>query len=351
MKKTGRLIGLGLALMGLLLTAGCGGGETTAEKETLMVYNWGDYIDPQVLDDFEAEFNVDVIYEEFATNEDMYVKIKAGASNYDVAIPSDYMINKMIKEDLLLPINFENVPNYDLIDAKYKDWSFDPENTYSVPYMWGTIGIIYNTTMVDEPVTSWEILWDEKYEKNMYMLNSQRDTLAVAQEILGISLNSTDEQELEQAKQLLIEQKPLVSSYVGDEVKDLMVGGNAALALVWSGDAVTMSAQNPDLEYVIPEEGSNYWVDSMVIPVTSQNPELAEQFINYMCRTDVALKNAEYIGYNTPQVEVFEQLPEELTSDENFYPTEEILNNCEVFEDLGDAQPLYDRIWTEILAS
>lgn len=351
MKKWGRLMGLGLALMGLLFTAGCGGSGTTADQETLTVYNWGDYIDPQVLDDFETEFNVKVIYEEFATNEDMYVKVKAGASNYDVAIPSDYMINKMINEGLLKPINFDNIPNYELIDSKYKGWSFDPQNTYSVPFTWGTFGIIYNKTMVDDPVTSWNILWDEKYAKNIYMLNSQRDSIGVAQELLGFSLNTKDEQELEQAKEKLIEQKPLVASYVGDEVKDLMVAGNAALAVVWDGDAITMSAQNPDLEYVIPEEGTNYFVDSMVIPITSQHQELAEKFINYMCRTDVALKNAEYIGYNTPQVEVLELLPEEITSNKNFYPDEAILEKCEVFEDLGDALPLYDRIWTEILAS
>lgn len=347
MKKTGRMIGLVMALLGTLFLAGCG----SADREVLNVSNWGDYIDPQVIEDFEEEFGVDVIYEEFATNEDMYVKIKAGASNYDIAIPSDYMIQKMMKEGLLLPLNFDNIPNYELIGSQYKDLEFDPENAYSVPYMWGTVGIIYNTTMVDDPVDSWDILWNDKYAKSIYMLNSQRDTMMVAQKRLGFSMNSKDEQELEQVKQMLIEQKPLVASYVGDEVKDLMVAGNAALAAVWSGDAVEMMRENPDLAFALPKEGTNQWVDSIVIPATSQHKELAEKFINFMCSTEVAYMNADYIGYNTPQMETLKLLPEEWTTNLDIYPDASILEQYEVFVDLDDALPLYDRIWTEILAS
>ncbi len=350
MKKTGRMIGLVMALLGTFFLAGCGG--SSADREVLTVSNWGDYIDPQVIEDFEAEYGVDVIYEEFATNEEMYVKIKAGASNYDIAIPSDYMIQKMAKEDLLLPLNFDNIPNYELIGSQYKNLEFDPENTYSVPYMWGTVGIAYNTTMVDDPIDSWDILWNDKYAKSIYMLNSQRDTMMVAQKRLGFSMNTKDEQELEQVKQMLVEQKPLVASYVGDEVKDLMIAGNAALAVVWSGDVVEMMWENPDIAFALPKEGTNQWVDSMVIPTTSQHKELAEKFINFMCSTEVALMNAEYIGYNTPQMEALEMLPEELTTNPDIYPDASTLENgnFEVFVDLDDALPLYDRIWTEILA-
>ncbi len=351
MKKTVQLLGLTLLLPVLLFVSGCGGSGASADKETLMVFNWGDYLDVQVLEDFEKEFNAKIIYEEYATNEDMYVKVKAGASNYDVLFPSDYMIRKMMNENLLLPLNFDNIPNFDLIDPKYKDLAFDPENTYSVPYMWGTVGIAYNTTMVDEPVDSWSILWNEKYARSIYMLNSQRDAIAVAQKLLGFSLNSRDEGELEQVKQKLIEQKPLVASYVGDEDRDLMVAGNAALCVCWSGDAAEMCAENEDIAYAIPKEGTNLWTDSMVIPVTSQHKELAEAFINYMCRTDVALKNVEYLLYNTPQMEAFDLLDDEVKNNENFYPPEEAYANFEVFEDLADMLPVYDRVWTEILSS
>ena len=334
-----------LLLVGMVLTlSGCAG----SDKPKLYVYNWGDYIDESVIDDFEKEYNVDVIYEAFATNEEMYVKIKAGTAKYDVAIPSDYMISKMIKEDLLHMINLDNVPNYALIDDRFKNLAYDPNNEYSVPYMWGTVGILYNKKMVQEPVDSWKILWDEKYSKKILMLDSQRDSIGVTLKMLGYSLNSKDPKELNEAKEMLIKQKPLLLAYVGDEVKDKMIGNEAALAVVWSGDAVYMKRENPDLEYVIPKEGSNIWFDSMVIPKTSQNKELAEKFINFMCSTDVAYRNADYIGYSTPHKEVIKMLPQELTSDPSYYPAEGDLQNSEVFEDLSDVLAIYDKIWTEV---
>ena len=213
-------------------------------KKTLKVYNWGDYIDESVIDTFEKEYGIDVIYDTFATNEDMYVKIKSGGSDYDVAFPSDYMIERMIEEDMLEKVNFENIPNMKYIDDKFKNLAYDPTNEYSVPYMWGTVGIIYNKTMVNEPVDSWDILWDEKYAKQIFMLDSSRDSIGVALKKLGYSLNSRDEKELEEAKNELIKQKPLVLSYMGDDIKDAMVAGQAALAVVWSGDAVAMKWEN-----------------------------------------------------------------------------------------------------------
>lgn len=333
---------IGALLIGLLGLAGCGG----SSQEKLYVYNWGDYIDESVIKEFEKEYNVDVVYELFATNEEMYLKIKTGSAKYDVAIPSDYMISKMLNEDLLHKIDLNNVPNYAGIDDRFKNLSFDPDNEYSVPYMWGTVGIIYNKTMVQEPVDSWDVLWDEKYAKQFLMLDSQRDSIAVALKKLGYSLNSRNEKELEEAKEILIKQKPL--AYVVDEVKDKMIGNEAALAVVWSGDAVYMKRENPNLEYVIPKEGSNIWYDSMVIPKTSQNKELAEKFIDFMCSTDVAYKNADYIGYSTPHKEVMGMLPEELVSDPAYYPAEGDLANSEVFVDLSDVLTVYDRIWTEV---
>ncbi len=332
-------------LVAVTILSGCG-----SSKTTLTVYNWGDYIDEDVISEFEEEFDVRVVYDEFATNEDMYVKINAGGGNYDVAFPSDYMIKRMIDEDLLHKISFDNIPNYEYIDEQFRGLGYDPNNEYSVPYMWGTVGILYNKTMVDDTVDSWDILWNEKYSKQILMLDSQRDSIGITLKKLGYSLNTKDSQELEEAKEALIQQKPLVLAYVGDEVKDKMISGEAALAVVWSGDAVYMMRENPDLAYAIPGEGSNLWFDAMVIPKTSKNKELAEEFINFMTRTDIAFKNTDYIGYSTPHTEAKDQLEPELLNDKAAYPSAEDLKNSEVFEDLSDSASIYDRIWTEVKA-
>lgn len=319
-------------------------------KTTLYVYNWGDYIDPEVIDRFEEEYDINVVYDTFATNEDMYVKLKSGGSKYDVIFPSEYMIERLINEDFLYKINFDNVPNYKYIEDRFKNLSYDPNNEYSVPYMWGTLGIVYNKNMVEEPVDSWTILWDEKYKNSILMLDSQRDSIGVALKMLGYSLNSTNPDELEKAKNALIEQKPLVLSYVGDDVKDKMIAEEAALAVVWSGEAAAIKSENPNHEYVVPKEGSNLWFDSMVIPKTSKNKEAAELFINFMCDPEIAFLNADYIKYSSPHSEVKKMLDEELVNDEAFYPSDETLENCEVFIDLGENLKLYDRVWTEFKA-
>nr|WP_242847763.1 ABC transporter substrate-binding protein [Fervidicella metallireducens] len=339
------------ALLPILIIIVLTGYRRGSEKVTLNVYNWGDYIDERVISEFEDTYNIKVNYENFATNEDMYVKIKSGGTNYDVAFPSDYMISKMIKEKLLEKIDLNNVPNYSLIDSNFKNLKYDINNEYSVPYMWGTVGIIYNKKMVKEPVESWDILWDKKYKKQILMLDSQRESVGVALQKLGYSLNTRNKEELEAAKMELIRQKPLVLAYVGDEIKDKMIAGEAALAVVWSGDAVFMKEQNPDLEYVVPKEGSNIFFDAMVIPKTSKHKKEAEIFINFMCETDVALKNTEYIGYSTPQTEAKNNLPVETANDPVAYPDAEVIKRCEVYEDLTDMIKEYDRIWTEVKAA
>jgi len=325
-------------------------GKNSSDKKVLNVYNWGDYIGEDVIAAFEEQYGIKVNYDTFATNEDMYVKIKSGGSNYDVIFPSDYMIEKMINENMLQKIDITNITNYDLIDDQFKNLDYDPNNEYSVPYMWGTVGILYNKTMVDEPVDSWDILWDEKYANQILMLDSLRDSIAVALRKQGYSINTRDLNELEEAKQALIEQKPLVLAYVGDEVKDKMVGGEAALAVVWSGEAVAAKRENPDLEYAIPKEGSNLWVDAMAIPASSQNKEAAELFINFMCETEIAFQNADYIGYSTAHKEAKYLFPEEIINDKAAYPLLEELDSCVIFKDLGDFTKEYDRIWTEIMA-
>ncbi|WP_252187870.1 ABC transporter substrate-binding protein [Anaeromonas frigoriresistens] len=334
-----------LIVLSVTMISACG-----EDKAQLHVYNWGDYIDETVLDQFEEEYDVDVVYETYPTNEDMYVKIKQGGTGYDVAIPSDYMIEKMIKEDLLHKIDMNNIENYKYISERFKNLDFDPNNEYSVPYMWGTVGILYNETMVDEEVDSWNILWDEKYDDEILMLDSQRDSFAVALKKLGYSINTKDEEELEKAKQELIRQKDLVLAYVGDEGKDMMVREEAALSVAWSGDAIYLMEENENLNYFVPKEGSNLWYDNMVIPNTSDNKELAEKFIDFMTRPEIALKNTEYIGYSTPNEEAKEQLDEELQNNPVAYPSEDDVKNSEVFLDPGDFLKVYDKLWTEVKA-
>ncbi|ACL75264.1 ABC transporter substrate-binding protein [Ruminiclostridium cellulolyticum] len=325
---------------------GCGGASN--DKITLKVFNWGDYIGEEVIQKFEDKYNINVQYSIFTTNEDMYVKMKAGGGDYDVVIPSDYMIKKMINEGMVKKIDLNNIPNYKYIDDKFKNLSFDPNNEYSVPYMWGTVGIIYNKTMVKEPVDSWNILWDKKYDKQIFMLDSLRDSIGVTLKKLGYSLNTKNKDELERAKNELIKQKDIVQAYVGDEVKDKMIMDEGAMAVVWSGDAVYMKSQNKDLEYVIPKEGSNLWFDSMVIPSNAKHQKEAEDFINFMCETEIALENTNYIGYSTPQTEAKKKVAPALLKDITAYPTDEQIKNCEVFIDLDASIKDYDKIWTEI---
>ena len=319
--------------------------------ETISVYNWGDYVDPQVIDIFEAETGIRVIYETFETNEDMYAKIAMGGSSYDVIIPSDYMIERMIGENLLQPVNWDNVPNRANIDPRFLNEEYDPQGMYSVPYTWGTMGILYNTQTVLETPTSWDILLDDTYYMDMFMLNSPRDTLAIALVMCGHDLNSTDPDDLADAKALLIGQKPLVLAYVVDEVKDKMIGGEASVALVWSGDATFCMSESEELSYVVPQEGSNIFYDSMCIPHNARNVSGAEQFINFMCRADIAAMNYEYVGYAIPNQAAIELMgAEEYNSSPVNNPPQETLDKCHVFRYLGDKTKLYDQIWTEVIS-
>lgn len=345
MKIRKSLILLALLLVAVSILSGCGN-----KKPSINVYNWGDYIDESVLKDFEKEYGIKVNYSMFATNEDLYVKLKQGGESFDVIFPSDYMIEKMIRENMLVKLDKNNIPNLSKIDEDFFNLDFDPNNEYSVPYMWGTVGIIYNKTMVDDVVDSWDILWNEKYKDQIIMLNSQRDTIAVALLKLGYSMNTRNIDELEEAKQELIKQRSLVWAYQGDEVKDTMVGGDAALAVVWSGDAVAMIRENPDLEYVIPKEGTNIWFDSMVIPNTTKNKEGAEAFINFMTRPDIAARNTDYIGYSTPIPEAIEMLPDDIKNSKVAYPSDEDMGETEIFRDPADIIAEYDRIWTELMS-
>ena len=247
------LLTLALTMAFAACLTGCGKSSTGTNGE-VVVYNWGEYIDPDTLDQFEEETGIHVVYDEFETNEIMYPKVESGTSNYDVVCPSDYMIQKMIENDLLAEINFDNIPNVKNIGEQYFEQSkgFDPENKYSIPYCFGTVGILYNKTMVDEPIDSWDVLWDEKYADNILMQDSVRDAFMVALKRLGYSMNTTDEAQVKEATQTLIDQKPLVQAYVIDQVRDKMIGNEAAIGVIYSGEAIYTQRENPDLEYVIP---------------------------------------------------------------------------------------------------
>jgi len=335
----------------ILSLSGCGNASASADNQVI-VYNWGEYIDPDVLSMFEEETGIKVVYDEFETNEIMYPKIESGASVYDVVCPSDYMIQKMIENDLLAEINFDNIPNSINIGEEYwtKSQQFDSENKYSVPYCWGTVGILYNKTMVSEPITSWGVLWDEQYKDNILMQDSVRDTFMVALAYAGYSLNSTDPVQLEEAKELLIKQKPLTQAYVIDQVRDKMIGGEAAIGVIYSGEAIFTQRENPDLEYVIPEEGTNLWIDSWVIPKNAQNKENAEKFIDFMCRADIALKNFEYITYSTPNTAAQELIEDEdIKNSPIAFPDLTEYDNLTTFSYLGEEMDeYYNQLWKEV---
>lgn len=329
-------------------------GNIKSDNE-LYVYNWGEYIDPEVIKMFEKETGIKVHYEEFETNEEMYTIVATGAREYDVICPSDYMVQKMMQNDLLAELDYDNIPNIDNIGSQYLKSAegFDPGNRYCVPYCWGTVGIMYNKKMVDEPVTSWSILFDEKYKGQILMQNSVRDAYCVGLKYLSYSLNSMNEDELKEATDLLIKQKPLVQAYVVDQVRDKMIKNAAALGVIYSGEAIYMQRENENLEYVVPDEGSNVWIDGWVITKNSKHKEAAEAFINYMCDPEIALMNFNEITYSTPNTAARELIEDEdIRNSEIAFPDESILGRCEVYNYLGTkGDELYDSYWTRVGAS
>ena len=322
---------------------------------TLNVYNWGLYISDgsdesvDVLSAFEELTGIKVNYTTFDSNESLYAKMKSGGASYDVIFPSDYMVGKMIQEGMLAELDYSNIPNFSRIGEDYRGWSFDPDNAYSVPYTWGTTGIIYNTTMVEEAPTRWADLWDVEYAGNVLMFNNSRDAYAIAAKKLGRSLNPGSVDEVDLVMKELQAQKSVVQAYVMDEIFDKMEGGEAAMAPYYAGDAITMIDENPDLAFVHPEEGVNFFIDSMCIPANAKHREAAEMFINYLCEPDVGLANADFIGYSTPITAVWEMLDDDLKYSEIAYPSAEVLDKAEVFETLpDDINAAMDAQWSEM---
>ena len=356
--------GCGASASDSSVSGNSGDSAASGDAGELYVYNWGEYIDESVIDEFEEETGIKVVYDLFETNEEMYPVIEAGAVNYDVVCPSDYMIQKMRENDLLAELNFDNIPNIDQIDPAYMEMSqaFDPENKYSVPYCWGTVGILYNTKLLDElgvpAPTKWADLWDERLSGEILMQDSVRDAFMVALKKDGYSMNSESKDELEQAKQELIDQKPLVQAYVIDQVRDKMIGGEAAVGVIYSGEMLYIQDEavslglDYDLEYVIPEEGTNLWLDSWVIPKNAKNKENAEKWIDFMCRPEIAKANFEYITYPTPNKGAFELLDEDMQNNKAVFPDIDSLKDSEVYQYLGDdTDAIYNELWKEVKAN
>ncbi|MGG0667188.1 ABC transporter substrate-binding protein [Lederbergia citrisecunda] len=307
-----------------------------AGKGTITVYNWGEYIDPDLIKQFEEETGIKVIYETFDSNEGMMSKIEQGGTSYDISVPSEYMIEMMKEKDLLLPIDYSKVPNIKHIDPYFLDLAFDPGNEYSVPYFWGTVGIAFNPTLLEgQSFESWGDLWDPSLKQRVILVDSARETIGMGLNSLGYSLNSTNPQELREATDKLKALSPNVKAVIGDEVTQLMINNEAAVSLTWSGQAADMMYENEDIDYVVPEEGSNLWFDNIVIPKTAKNIDGAHAFINFMLDPEVAAQNTDYVGYSTPNLSALELMDPEVVEDERFYPDEETRSHLEVYKNLG----------------
>lgn len=350
MKK--RVLALALAAACLLPLCSCGGGNG---GNVVNVYNWGEYIDESIFEDFEAQTGIHVNYQTYDSNEALYGKLAGGATGYDVIIPSDYMIGQMIEEDMLEPLNFDNIPNFADVDPALLNPEYDPENLYSVPYMFGILGIIYNSALVEEgeDMETWDVLWNERYAHDILMFDNSRDAVGIALKKLGYSYNTADPAQISAAVDQLIVQKPLLQGYFMDKIFEKMEGANAAIGVYYYGDYLTMQENNEDLLFAIPREGTNRYVDAMCIPKGSEHKENAEAFINFMCSTEAGLANVEETWYSSPLLSVREELDPEVSEDPNAYPDEEFMEKqCETYACLpADIRALYSSEWVRLLNS
>ena len=353
LRKFGLILALALLLGVLCVSA------LADDPVTITVYNWGQYISDgsdgciDVIAAFEAETGIRVNYVTYDSNETMYTKLKTGGESYDVIIPSDYMIARLIAEDMLLPLDFANIPNYALVDEQFKNTDYDPDNRFSVPYTWGTVGVIYNTRYVDEAdVGSWDLLWNEKYSGKILMFDNPRDAFGIAELSLGYSLNTTSQSELRAAADLLKTQKPLVQSYVMDQIFASMEREEAWVAPYYAGDYLLMVQENPDLAFYFPSEGFNVFIDAMCIPTSAAHKAEAEAFINFLCRPDISGENLDYLGYSTPISQAKEYMSEEVADSPIAYPDDQTLARATSFTYLPvETSQLMDSLWLEVKTS
>lgn len=348
MKKLIKLFSLSICIvmMGNFFV-GCSNKQNTQE---INFYNYGENIDDETVKEFEQKYDIKVNIETFDDMEAMYSKIKSGAGKYDVVLVSDALMPRMIDQKLIQEINKDNIPNISQMDEEYLDLEIDPGNKYSVPYMFGTVGLIYNKDVVKEEVNSWDILWDEKYKDRIFMFDTYRDTIGVALKKLGYSLNSTNQKEIDEAKELLLEQRRLVKPLYGvDNGTTMIPAGETDINMIWSGEGLNLQDEYPNLVYVVPEEGANFWIDSLCIPKNAKNVEGAEKFINFVSDKKSALRIADEIGYTTPNKEARQEQPESVRNNPNAYMPTEIMNRCEIYKDFSlDVKKMYDKAWIAI---
>lgn len=321
---------------------------------TINVYNWGEYIANGTDDsmDVNAEFTrrtgIRVNYTTFDSNESLYSKLVGGGADYDIIIPSDYMVSKLIDENMLAELDFSNIPNYQYIDEEFRNADYDPENRYSVPYTWGVVGLFYNTDFIEEEITSWSVLWDDRYAGKILMFDNPRDSFAIAQFLLGQSVNTTNEEDWEEAVALLKQQKPLVQAYVMDQIFDKMENAEAWIAPYYAGDGAILVDNSDNIAFAVPEEGTNFFVDAMCIPITSSHKAEAEEYINFLCDPEIAGANMNYVGYSTPETAAKAYMDEEVVESPMHYPDEEVLARAQVFVNLPEStSKLVDHLWAE----
>lgn len=347
MKSSLKLLSLSICMIIMtVFFAGCN--KSTAEE--INFFNYGENIDKETVEEFEKEYGIKVNIETFDDMETMYQKLSKGGTKYDVVLVSDALMPRMIDQNLLQELNKDNVPNISQMDEAYLNLEIDPGNKYSVPYMFGTVGLIYNKDVVTEKVDSWDILWNEKYKDKIFMFDTYRDTLGAALKKLNYSLNSTNPKELEEAKQLLLDQRKLVNPIYGvDNGTTMIPAGETDINMIWSGEGLNLQDEYPNLVYVVPKEGANFWIDSLCIPTNAKNVSAAEKFINFVSDKESALRIADEIGYTTPNKEARLEQPEEVRNNPNAYMPKEIMDRCEIYTDLpSESKKLYDYIWTEI---
>jgi spermidine/putrescine transport system substrate-binding protein len=333
--------------------------SSCSSKETLVVCNWGEYISigedgyMDVVAEFEKKFNCKVEYVVAETNETLYSLIQSGSVAYDVIFPSDYMVARLIKEEMLLPLNYDNIPNASLVLPAYRGMAHDPEDKYSVPYTWGGTGIIYNTKYVDEAdVGSWDLLWNEKYKGKILMFDNPRDAFGVAEFRLGYDVNTADPQQLQACADLLMQQKPLVQDYVMDQIYDKMEHEEAWIGVYYAGDFIQMQLENENLAFCYPEEGFNLFVDAMCIPTSCQNKDAAEAYINFLCRPDVCGENLEYLGYSVPIDGATEFMDPEAAANPIAYPDDQTLARGQIYLNLpAETSQLMDSLWLKVKTS
>ncbi|WP_434797262.1 ABC transporter substrate-binding protein [Terrisporobacter vanillatitrophus] len=349
MKKIAKILTLIICVsaVGVFFT-GCN--KKNNYSKEINFFNYGENIDDETVREFEQKYDIRVNIETFDDMEAMYSKVKSGAGKYDVILVSDVLMPRMIDQKLIQKINKDNIPNISQMNEEYLDLEIDPGNKYSVPYMFGTVGLIYNKDVVKEEVKSWDILWNEKYKGRIFMFDTYRDTMGVALKKLGYSLNSTDSKEIKEAKELLLEQRKLVNPLYGvDNGTTMIPAGETDINMIWSGEGLNLQDEYPNLVYVVPEEGANFWIDSLCIPKNAENVEGAEKFINFVSDKKRALRIADEIGYTTPNKEAREEQPESVKNNANAYMTTEIMNRCEIYKDFPlDVKKMYDKAWIAI---